>query len=291
LEGLPRIGSLWDFRDPAGTEARFRDLLPRARAASDGAYLAELLTQVARTEGLQQRFEDAHRTLDEAEALLGDGMERARTCFLLERGRVLNSSKRPAEAKPLFLRAWDDARGAGLDGLAVDAAHMVAIVEGPEQARAWNGKAMAFAESSADPEAKKWLGSLYNNAGWDHHRAGRFAKALELFEKSLAWRAGTGAKDVSTERWCVARCLRSLGRTAEALQSQRALLAEAGAAGRDAGFEEEEVGECLLALGKGEEARPHFLRAHELLSKDPWLARDEAPRLERLRRLGEGAAG
>ena len=48
--------------------------------------------------------------------------------------------------------------------------------------------------------------------------------------------------------------------------------------------------EAALRLGRPEEARPHFLRAHALLSKDPWLARDEAPRLERLKRLGEGAA-
>jgi hypothetical protein len=92
------------------------------------------------------------------------------------------------------------------------------------------------------------------------------------------------------ERWCVARCLRSLGRAEEALAAQRALLAEVEAAGGDPGFEHEEVAECLLALGRGEEARPHFRSAHERLSKDPRLPRDEPARIERLRRLGEGAA-
>ena len=283
---LPGIGGLWDFGDPAGTEGKFRALLPRARASGDRAYLAELLTQIARTEGLQKRFDEAERTLVQAEALLGPGTDRARVLVLLERGRVLNSSKRPAEAKPLFLRAWDEGRAAGLDGLAVDAAHMVAIVEGPEESLAWNERAMAFAESSADPEAKKWLGSLYNNIGWTHHKAGRFDEAMDCFRKSLAWREERSPGKTTVERWCVARCLRSLGRLEEALAEQRALLALTDAAGEPDGFVHEEMAECLLALGRGPEARPHFRKAHELLSKDAWLPRDEPERLARLGELG-----
>ena len=283
---LPRIGGLWDFGNPAATEGKFRELLPRARASGDRAYLAELLTQIARTEGLQKRFDEAERTLVEAEALLGPGTDRARVLVLLERGRVLNSSKRAAEAKPLFLRAWDEGRAAGLDGLAVDAAHMAAIVEGPEEALAWNLKAMAFAEASADPEAKQWLGPLYNNTGWDHHRAGRLEEAMDCFRKSLAWREQRSPGKTLVERWCVARCLRSLGRVEEALKEQRALLALTDAAGKPDGFVHEEVAECLLALGRKDEARPHFRKAHELLSKDPWLPRDEPARLARLEELG-----
>jgi len=289
-EPLPRLAGLWDFGDPAATEVRFRALLPRARAAGDPGYLAELLTQIARTEGLQQRFDDAHRTLDQAAALLGPGAgpSRAGVLLLLERGRALDSSKRAAEARPLFLRAWENARAAGLDVLAVDAAHMVAIVEGPEEALAWNLRAIAFAEASGDADARKWLGSLYNNAGWDHHRAGRFGDALGMFQRSLAWREERSPGKASTERWCVARCLRSLGRVEEALAGQRALLAEGEAAGEPDGFVHEEMAECLLALGREGEARPHFREAHALLSKDPWLSRDEPERIGRLGRLGSG---
>ena len=45
---LDRLDRLWNFDDPAGSEQRFRALLPRARAERGGALLAELLTQLAR---------------------------------------------------------------------------------------------------------------------------------------------------------------------------------------------------------------------------------------------------
>ena len=51
-------------------------------------------------------------------------------------------------------------------------------------------------------------------------------------------------------RWCVARCLRSLGRTAEALAEQRALAAELEAVGETDEHVTEEIGECLRELGR-----------------------------------------
>jgi tetratricopeptide (TPR) repeat protein len=298
---LPEIRKLWDFQDPAATEARFREVLPAARASGDRAYLAELHSQIGRTLGLRQRFDEADRCIDEAEALLaggagaggagGEGMARARVLCLLERGRVRNSSLRKPEALPLFLRAWDEARAAGLGGLAVDAAHMAAAAETPERSLEWNERAIAYAEGSEDPEARQWLGSLCNNTGWDHHRAGRFDRALVLFERALAFREERKQpRDVVVARWCVARCLRSLGRTAEALGIQEALRAAAEEAGKPDGFVCEELGECLRVLDRGDEARPWFGKAWDLLSKDPWLSRDEPGRLERLKRLGAGAA-
>ena len=58
------FASLWDFNRPDETEKKFHDLLPAVQACSDDAYHAELLTQIARTRGLQRQFADAHRTLD-----------------------------------------------------------------------------------------------------------------------------------------------------------------------------------------------------------------------------------
>jgi tetratricopeptide (TPR) repeat protein len=283
---LPEIRKLWNFQDPAGTGAKFREFLPAARASGDRAYLAELLSQIARTEGLQLRFDEADRVLDEAESLLGDGMARARVLCLLERGRARNSSKRQEEAKPFFLKAWDEARAAGLGGLAVDAAHMMAIAEMPDGSLPWNRRAIEFAEASPDPAAKAWLGSLYNNTGWDHHNAGRFGEALDLFRRNQAFAEGKGdVAGARVARWTVARALRSLGRTEEALAAQEVLRAEYEAAGEPDGYVFEEIAECLLLLGRGDEARPWFGKAWGILSKDPWLLRDEARRLERMRGL------
>jgi tetratricopeptide (TPR) repeat protein len=262
-----------------------------ARASGDPDYLAQLLTQVARAEGLQMKFDHASKTLDEAEGMITPETPTARVRLLLERGRVLHSSKRSEESKPFFLEAWDLARETGAGGLAVDAAHMLGIVERGEASVAWNEKAIAHAEASNDPRARRWLGSLYNNLGWTYHDAGDPARALGLFQNALAAREAEGrAGLIRIARWCVARALRSLGKLDEALAIQRRLLAENEAARTPDGYVHEEIGEILLARGDGAEAGPHFAAAWKVLSEDPWLRRDEAARLERMRRLG-GLAG
>lgn len=285
--GLPDFDALWDYDAPGPTEATFRAILPAAKASGRREYLAQLLTQIARTEGLQMKFDAAAKTLDEAEALLTNETRVARVRLLLERGRMYHSSKQRDKARPLFEAAWTLAREAKADGYAVDAAHMLGIVEPGDSSVAWNRKAIEYAERSEDPAARKWLGSLYNNLGWTHHGAKDHATALGLFQKALAERERAGDKGrIQVARWCVARALRSLDRIEEALAIQRSLLEEHRVAGSEDGFVQEEIAECLLALGRAEEAGPHFTAAHEMLSKDPWLTRDEPERLERLRRLG-----
>lgn len=284
---LPNFDAWWDYEHPDVTEKRFREVLPLAEQAGDQGYLAELLTQVARTEGLQRRFAEARATLDRAEGLLRDDLHRARVRYLLERGRALNSSGQAERARPLFLEAWELGRAHGEDFHAIDAAHMVAIVAPPEESTAWNLKALELAEQTPDMRAKKWLGSLYNNMGWTAHEQGDYEEALRLFEKALTAQEAQGdAKLIRVARWCVARALRSLGRVEEALEMQRGLLRDYAGVGETDGYIFEELGECLLALKREEEAQPFFARAYEELAKDAWLVEREAGRLERLRELG-----
>lgn len=284
---LPDIDAAWDFDHPDSSEAAFRAMLPAARASDNGDYLAQLLTQIARAQGLQMKFDDASKTLDEAEALIRPEDKVARVRLLLERGRVCNSSQRRDESKPYFREAWDLARASGAPGLAVDAAHMMGIVETGDSSIAWNRDAIAYAEQSTDPRARRWLGSLYNNLGWTYHDAGDATTALDLFRKALAAREAEGKPGlIRVAHWCVARALRSLGKLDEALAIQKRLLLETQAAHAPDGYVEEEIGECLLAQGNGADAKPHFAAAWKILSQDPWLQRDESARLERLQRLG-----
>ena len=284
----PDFDALWNFNDPAGTEARFRELVPAAVQSGDRGRHAELMTQIARTLGLQRKFPDAHNELDRVQDLLPKSTDRPRIRYLLERGRVFNSSGEPAEARPLFEEAWALAREKGEDNLAVDAAHMIAIVADPDEQIEWNERAMSLAESSEDPKARKWLASLYNNLGWTYHDRGHFERALDLFEKALALRKERGELEpYRIAQWSVARALRSLGRVDEALAIQRALKSSYDQTGASDGFVEEELGECLLADGRSDEAKPHFAEAYRLLSADPWLAEKEPERLERLRELSQ----
>lgn len=287
-ESLPDFDALWNHADPAATESHFRTLLPvfeRAAPTSEAARSAylQLLTQLARTQGLQRRFDAAHRILDTVAPQLGAADDVTRVRYLLERGRTLNASGHPGDARSLFVEAFDLALACGADGFAVDAAHMVAIVEPPDGALAWNERALALAESSADPAAQRWRASLFNNLGWTYHAMGDDARALDLFMRAVPLREATGnAATTRIARWSVARILRSLGRVDEALHKQSALLAELDAAGDADGFVCEELAECLTALGHPEDARPHFARAHALLSADAWFVADEPARLARL---------
>ncbi len=286
-EELADFDTLWDYNDPAETERQFRELLPAAEAAGDEAYTLQLLTQIARTQGLQRRFDDAHKTLDEVERRRQGQPPVVGIRYLLERGRVYNSSKAPEEARPLFLEAWELARKAGADDFAVDAAHMMGIIEPPDEALRWNERALALAESSADPKARGWLGSLYNNIGWTYHDSGEYEEALALFEKALAWREeNRQANEIRVAKWCVARTLRSLDRLEEALALQESLLAEHEAADSKDGYVFEELAECHLALEHPDQARKYFRLAYAELSRDPWLVENEPERLARLEELG-----
>ena len=170
------LDALWDFDDPAASEARFRERLARMTPGAVSA--AELETQLARALGLQNRF-------DKADVVL-DGVKHdhpvVRTRIALERGRLRNSAGDPAAAIPYFREAVTHAEAAGNDALAIDA----------ERAEAWTRRGLERAEDSADPRARRWRGLLHNNLGWTLHDRGEYAAALPEFEAALSAHAGMG---------------------------------------------------------------------------------------------------
>ena len=190
----------------------------------------------------------------------------------------------------MFAAAWELARTLGEDGLAVDAAHMLALVDAPPGQRVWHARALDLADRSPDPDARRWRGSLWNNIGWARFDAGDLDGAMAAFETALAARREQDKpRETRVAEWCVARCLRALGRPAEALAIHERLAVEMSAAGdHEDGYASEEIAECLLAMGREEDARPHFARAAKLLGADAGLATHEPDRIARLRRLAEG---
>ena len=189
------LEALWNFDDPASSERKFREL----------PVSAEIQTQIARAQGLQDKFDEAHKTLDAV--VTNTPLVEVR--YLLERGRVFNSSGKPAQARPFFLGAWERARAAKLDFFAVDAAHMLGILDGLE----WHEKAIAFAESSSDPKAQGWMGSLLNNLGWTYFDKGDYRKALEVFERDLKWfEERKKDKQAGIAREAIAECRQQLAK-------------------------------------------------------------------------------
>ncbi len=285
------IDKLWDYNQATESEARFRELLEAARAGEDKAFLVELLSQIARAQGLQAKFDEAHQTLDEAEGLLSADMQRAKVRVLLERGRVFNSSQQQAEAMPLFEEAMQLAQEAGEEFLMVDAAHMLGIAAPPEQRLEWNLRALEMAEEAQDERAQSWRRSLYNNIGYSHMEDGHYEQAMNMFQKLLDYTESKGDADFAdVARWFIAKVQRLTGDYQSALAGQLALQEKQEAKQPKDAYVFEELGEIYLALGKDEERRSYFKQAHETFLADKryvYEVKYEAERLGRIQKLSQ----
>jgi tetratricopeptide (TPR) repeat protein len=198
-----RLRPLWDFDDLDATELRMREQLQREE--SDAAR-AEVLTQLARVEGLRGDFDACARLLAEAEPLAGSDPV-ANVRLELERGRMLRSSGDSVRAFPLFESAYDRALGANELFLAGDAAHMCAIATDDRALQEeWTQRGL----DHGDPY---WAGPLYNNLGCAYADAGDHERALELFELALEARLRDPENQQAIEwaREAVAEAKQTLG--------------------------------------------------------------------------------
>jgi len=209
-----RLRPLWDFDDLDATERRLRDQLEREDADHGRA---EVLTQLARVEGLRGEFEPCARLLDQAEPLAGASAV-ANVRLELERGRMYRSSGDPQAAFPLFRSAFERAVEARALFLAGDAAHMCAIsVEDIAVQEEWTERGLELAAD--EPDAAYWAGPLLNNLGWAYSEAGDHERALDAFERALAAREGDpqNAAGIAWAQYAVGYTLRRLGRAGEAV--------------------------------------------------------------------------
>jgi tetratricopeptide (TPR) repeat protein len=266
-----RLRPLWDFDDLDASESRFRVQLEQE---TTDAGRAEVVSQLARVEGLRANYERCDVLLDEAEAIGG-----AEVRVLLERGRRARSSGQPGAGQAQFEQAFELARASGEDVLAVDAAHMIAIVDDQE---AWTARGVEIAASSDDPGVRYWLGPLYNNVGWSRYEAGDAAGALDAFELALASRERDDPRPyaIASARYAVGKALRTVGRADEAAAILEQCVGWAAEAGVQDDYFHEELAEDYAALGRHSDAREQAERALALSSED-----DEPARIARLREL------
>lgn len=195
------VRGLWDFDDPVGSEQRFR------AAAAGGGDREVMLTQVARALGLQGRYAEGHAELDRLEAEGGgtsgsepSGSETA-VRIALERGRLHRSAGRPDQAEPCFEQAVQLAEAAGLEGLRVDALHMLALVPEDPDTQVHRGiAALQVARAATDPEARRWVPALLHNIGMALVDRGDLVEAESVLAEALHERKEQGG-DPQEVRW------------------------------------------------------------------------------------------
>ncbi len=232
------VSSLWDHSKPALSEQRFRAAL--ASASGDDALV--LQTQIARTYGIRKDFARAREILTAIQDPVKSASPEAQVRYFLELGRTYASATHPPEAqtpenkataRSLYTQAFETAQKARLDGLAIDALHIMAFVDTQAKDQLdWDLKALAYMEGSSQSEARKWEGSLRNNVGYAKHLLGQYDEALIQFRLSLAAHERTGSvRAARIAHWMIAWTLRVQGKFQEAIDIQLHLEREWAQAG------------------------------------------------------------
>jgi tetratricopeptide (TPR) repeat protein len=275
---------LWNFDDLDASEQRFRAMVEQV--TTDEAR-AEVLTQLARIEGLRGRFDEGERLLQEAEALAGSS-KLAGARILLERGRLHRSSGDEAGARPLFESAFAVSLEADEHVLAADAAHMAALVA-PDRAGMleWTQRGIDVATQSEHGQVRHWRGPLLNNLGWAYYETGDHELALEAFQDALAAREEYPEEraEIEIARYAVGKTLRALDRAGEATALLEQAVSWAQSEGSGDGWFHEELAENYAALGREAEAREQARLALSLLPEADGSFEGDEERAERLRRL------
>ena len=209
-----RLRPLWDFDDLEVTERSLND--QHEKETSD-AGRAEVLTQLARVQGLRGKFADGDLLIDQARTL-SDGSAAVEARIQMERGRLRNSGGDAAAALALFEAAFEIADRAGEQFLAADAAHMAAIASPDRKGTIeWTERGVRIATESNDRAVSYWLGPLYNNLGWEYQDAGEHEAALDAFKRALASRERYPEMPalIQHAKEAVGEALRALGREDE----------------------------------------------------------------------------
>ena len=287
--------------NPLDIEKNLLALLLEADKRSDKSVYLQILSQIALAQAMQQKFDIAHQTLDEAQRLLEPEYQLAKVRLLLERGRVYHQSDRLDRALSFFMESYDLAKlSREFDFHTVNAAHMIAIVKKNfEDKIKWNKRAINLAEHTKDERCHAWLGPIYNNLAQNYIEAEKYLEALQSFQKCKAHAEERGNQIVIRGAiWGVGRALRGLNKLDQALDIQNDLLKEYEKISEQGllpieliyvgrGLVYEELAEIYFCKKANEQSPKYAHLAYEDLSKDPWMKKLYPKRIQRMFKLGK----
>lgn len=265
------LTALWDFGNPEASERRFQAALERV--GTNEALI--LQTQIARTYGMRRDFDRAQEILQSIEPQLADASPEVRVRHALEWGRTLSSAAHSPEsqtdevkdtARAAYVQTVQLAKDAQLDGLAIDALHMLAFVDTePADQLKWGRDALKISTASTQPAAQRWEASLRNNIGYALHQLERYDEALEEFRIALKLREENGhAESIRVAHWMIAWTLRATGQLDEALALQLRLEQECEAAGAPDIYVFEELAHLYRELGDADRAEEYAKKKEAL---------------------------
>jgi tetratricopeptide (TPR) repeat protein len=287
---FPDIDGFWSTGDLADAETRIREQLPADWATDWKAQSVELLTQLARVQGMRGDLERAQATIDQSRQMIADSREnfgaRAEVRWRLEQGRIFCMGMNLRKANDMFAQAWTQASENGLAFFAIDAAMMLFLTRPPKQQNEWLQRALSLANSSSDKHVRLWISQLLYFEGWTAFDSHQFDKALACFEKAMSEPRATDSNGRwMALQWSRARMMRALGQTEQALEIQNTLFEEMRIRGKVSGYVYLELAECQQLLNQREPAKANFELAFTELSNDPWFADNRSDELNRMKYL------
>jgi tetratricopeptide (TPR) repeat protein len=296
---LENFDDLWSLGEPALVEKKFKELLPEAQALENKSMYLQILSQIALAQAMQQKFNEAHQTIAQAEKQPLAQTDRG---ILLEKGRVFQQQGDFKQARYYFEQSYEVSKKFSHEFDAVNAAHMIAIVaENIDDKISWNQQALEMALTTNNADAKRWLGPLYNNLGQNYLEAQLYEKALSAFQKALEYRQLENyTPNIRVAKWAIGHTLRMLNRLEKSLKIQEELVKEYAQVTKTGKFEMpaemftltrgwvyEELAHLYSAKKDVQNAQRFAQLALEDLSENTMFTTTQPDRLKELQKISE----
>ncbi|MBP6869754.1 tetratricopeptide repeat protein [Candidatus Babeliales bacterium] len=215
---------------PVIIEKKLQELSAQAKKLPSNSIYLQMQSQMALMQAIQKKFEQAHTTLDKAQAQLTITDHIAAARIMLERGRIFQQSGNIAQAAQYFNESYRISTLHNLDYHTINAAHMIATIAPTLHEKiSWNELAISLALQTQDKKATQWLAPLHNNLGKNYFDAQDYEKSLQNYQKALILfqkKPQHATSNLLFARWTIARCMRALHQLDQAFILQQSLLNE-----------------------------------------------------------------
>jgi tetratricopeptide (TPR) repeat protein len=188
-EQLENADRVFKSRDYDKSRGEYLKVVEMARESGDNSLLTEACSQIARTYLITDKKEEGRDWIKKAEVIASQKEPPGWSRYLSVKGRFEWQDKDNSKAAATFKEMYDYCSDNKLHERAIDAAHMVAIVGGPDEQIEWGKKGIKEAEAG---NINGWLGPLWNNLGATYEELKRYNEALEAYLKAREyhWKYG-----------------------------------------------------------------------------------------------------
>ncbi|HKK19883.1 MAG TPA: tetratricopeptide repeat protein [candidate division Zixibacteria bacterium] len=240
----------------------------RAVEESDSSVEVEALSQIARMNLILGNRDEGMAALDRAASMAKDSEPMGWSRYLGVKGRFEWKENDLDSARKTFDEQYTYCVVNSLDGRAVDAAHMMAIVSETldEQVR-WSQMGIEAAEKAGQ---ERWLGPLWNNLGGIYYDNKMFDSSLNCYRKAREyhWRYSTETAKLFAD-YHIGMVLGAMGRFEEAQTWLRPVLAWAERLDNHSAIAQacEDLGEIEVLNGRKPEGLTYLRRARDEFQK------------------------